>query len=66
MSEHKELDSRVGELEKLVKKQSAQIEGLKQSIHILINTFASELGLEEDESTMGPQMPDIPGLDFNN
>lgn len=68
MSEHTELDSRVKELEALVKRQASQIEGLKQSVDILIGMIAANLDHEEEEHNfpMGPQMPAGPdGLNFN-
>ena len=68
MSEQPELALRVKDLEKLVKKQADQIEGLKQSINILIGMVASNLDTEEEHSSpMGPQMPEgIQGLGLNN
>lgn len=68
MEEHAELATRVKDLEKLVKKQADQIEGLKQSINILIGMVATELDPEDEHnSPMGPQMPnEIQGLGLNN
>lgn len=67
MEEHAELATRVKVLEKLVKKQADQIEGLKQSINILIGMVATELDPDEEHSPMGPQMPnEIQGLGLNN
>lgn len=66
MREQSELTSRVIELEKLVKSQASQIEGLKQSINILINIVATDLEPNEDGAEFGPEGPTGPGLSPNN
>lgn len=68
MTKQSELDTRIKELELLTKKQADQIEGLKQSVNILIGMIAASFDDDEEHnSPMGPQMPnELHGPALNN